>query len=71
MPSPFISVICFFPSLQKSKEAKKKKKKNTPDLRLDYEWQKVQTCDQIVFCAFNSFKVEVQTNAVYIHVTHA
>ena len=72
MPSPFISVICFFPSrAKKAKKQKKKKKKNTPDLRLDYEWQKVQKCDQIVFCAFNSFKVEVQTNAVYIHVTHA
>ena len=65
MPSPFISVICFFSlSSQKSKEAKKKKK--TPDLRLDYEWQKVQTCDQIVFCAFNSFWVEVQTNAILV-----
>ena len=54
MPSPFISVIYFFPSRAK-KAKKQKKKKNTPDLRLDYEWQKVQTCDQIVFCAFNSF----------------
>ena len=28
-------------------------------------------CNQIAFCAFHSFLVEVQTNAGYIHVTHA
>ena len=27
--------------------------------------------DQIVFCAFHSFLVEVQTNAGYIYATHA
>ena len=27
--------------------------------------------DQIVFCAFHSFLVEVQTKASYIHATHA
>jgi len=27
--------------------------------------------DQIAFCAFHSFLVEVQTNSDYIHVTHA
>ena len=27
--------------------------------------------DQIAFCAFHPFLVEVQTNAGYIHVTHA
>ena len=27
--------------------------------------------DQIAFCAFHSFLVEVQTNAGYIHATHA
>ena len=27
--------------------------------------------DQITFCAFHSFLVEVQTNARYIHATHA
>ena len=27
--------------------------------------------DQIAFCAFYSFLVEVQTNAGYIHATHA
>ena len=26
--------------------------------------------DQIAFCTFHSFLVEVQTNAGYIHVTH-
>ena len=26
--------------------------------------------DQIAFCAFHSFLVEVQTNAGYIHATH-
>ena len=26
--------------------------------------------DQITFCAFHSLLVEVQTNAVYIHVMH-
>ena len=29
------------------------------------------TCDQIAFCIFHSFFVEVETNAGYIHVTHA
>ena len=29
------------------------------------------TRDQIVNCAFHSFFMEVQTNAGYIHVTHA
>ena len=29
------------------------------------------TRDQIAFCAFHSFLVEVQTNAGYIHVKHA
>ena len=29
------------------------------------------TRDQITFCIFHSFFVEVQTNAGYIHVTHA
>ena len=27
--------------------------------------------DQIAFCAFQSFLVEIQTNAGYIHATHA
>ena len=27
--------------------------------------------DQIAFCAFHSFLVEAQTNAGYIHATHA
>ena len=27
--------------------------------------------DQIAFCALHTFLVEVQTNANYIHVTHA
>ena len=27
--------------------------------------------DQIAFCAFHSFLVEVQTNPGYIHATHA
>ena len=27
--------------------------------------------DQIAFCAFHSFLVEVQTNAGYTHVRHA
>ena len=27
--------------------------------------------DQIVFCAFHSLSVEVQTNACYIYVAHA
>ena len=27
--------------------------------------------DQIAFCAFHSFLVEVQTNAGYIHAAHA
>ena len=27
--------------------------------------------DQITFCAFHSFLVEVQTNPGYIHATHA
>ena len=27
--------------------------------------------DQTALCAFHSFLVEVQTNAVYIHATHA
>ena len=29
------------------------------------------THDQIAFCAFHSFSVEVQTNPGYIHATHA
>ena len=29
------------------------------------------TRDQIAFCAFHSFLVKVQTNAGYIHATHA
>ena len=28
-------------------------------------------CDQIALCAFHTFLVEVQTNAGYIHATHA
>ena len=28
-------------------------------------------CDQIAFCVFHLFLVEVQTNTGYIHVTHA
>ena len=28
-------------------------------------------CDQIAFCTFHSFFVEVQINAGYIHATHA
>ena len=28
-------------------------------------------CDQSAFCAFHKFLVEVQTNASYIHATHA
>ena len=48
-----------------------------------FTWQTVKTCvttllgvegrkaqDQIAFCAFHSFLVEVQTNAGYIHATH-
>ena len=48
-----------------------------------FTWQTVKTCvtrllgvegrkaqDQIAFCAFRSFLVEVQTNAGYIHATH-
>ena len=27
--------------------------------------------DQIAFCAFHSFLVEVQTNAGYVHAMHA
>ena len=27
--------------------------------------------DQILFCTFHTFVVEVQTNAGYIHATHA
>ena len=27
--------------------------------------------DQIAFCAFHSFLVEVETNAGYMHTTHA
>ena len=27
--------------------------------------------DQIAFCAFHSFSVEVPTNAGYVHATHA
>ena len=30
-----------------------------------------KTRDQIAFCAFHSFLVEVKTNAGYIHATHA
>ena len=30
-----------------------------------------KTRDQIAFCAFHSFSVEVKTNAGYIHATHA
>ena len=29
------------------------------------------THDQIAFCTFHTFLVEVQTNAGYIHATHA
>ena len=48
-----------------------------------FTWQTVKTCvtrllgvegrkaqDQIAFCAFRSFLVEVQMNAGYIHATH-
>ena len=53
-------------------------------LCLSFTWQKVKAHvirlpgvegrnapNQIAFCAFHSFSVEVQTNAGYIHVTHA
>ena len=33
--------------------------------------ERLKARDQIVFCAFHSFLVEVQMNAGYIHTTHA
>ena len=57
---------------------------SNPGLCVDFTWQMVKTrvirvqgeggrnmCDQIAFCAFHSFLVEVQTNTGYRHVTHA
>ena len=54
------------------------------ELCVSFTWQIVQTRvirlqvierlkarDQIVFCAFHSFLVEVQMNAGYIHTMHA
>ena len=60
-PNAFAPTLCFAPKFHLTDG------QNTRGSH--YEGQKAEMHDQIMFCAFHSFLVEVQKNAGYIHCT--